>query len=77
MLKIKLKRTGRKKLPFYKIVIMPALSKGTGKTIHELGYYNPLTKVIKINKIDLYEFIKNGVYPTNTVRHLLYKLLKL
>ena len=46
MLKIRLKRTGRKKKPFYKIVLMENLSKRDGKAIEELGYYDPLTKII-------------------------------
>jgi small subunit ribosomal protein S16 len=75
MLKIRLKRTGRKKKPFYKIVLMENLSKRDGKAIAELGYYDPLRKVIQFNKISLYKYIMNGAYPSNTVRHLIYKVL--
>ena len=49
MLKIRLKRTGRKKLPFYKVVLMENLSKRDGKAIAELGYYDPLKKVIQLD----------------------------
>jgi len=75
MLKIRLKRTGRKKKPFYKIVLMENLSKRDGKAIEELGYYDPLRKVIQLDKINLYKYIMNGAYPSNTVRHLIYKVL--
>jgi len=76
MLKIRLKRTGRKKKPFYKIVLMENLSKRDGKSIFELGYYDPLKKVIKVDKENLYNYIKHGAYPTNSVRHLIYRILK-
>ncbi len=75
MLKIRLKRTGRKKKPFYKIVLMENLSRRDGKAIAELGYYDPLKKVIKLDKLGIYNYIMNGAYPTNTVRHLIYKVL--
>ena len=75
MLKIRLKRTGRKKKPFYKIVLMENLSRRDGKTIAELGYYDPLKKIIEMDKTKIYQYIMNGAYPTNTVRHLIYKVL--
>ena len=75
MLKIRLKRTGRKKKPFYKVVLMENLSKRDGKAIAELGYYDPLRKVIQLDKVNLYKYIMNGAYPSNTVRHLIYKVL--
>ena len=76
MLKIRLKRTGRKNKPFYKIVLMENLSKRDGKSIAELGYYDPLRKVLKIDKVNLYKYINCGAYPTDTVRHLIYKMLE-
>jgi small subunit ribosomal protein S16 len=75
MLKIRLKRTGRKKKPSYKIVLMENLFRRDGKTIAELGYYDPLKKIIQLDKINTYKYIMNGAYPTNTVRHLIYKIL--
>ena len=56
---------------------MENLSKRDGKAIEELGYYDPITKLIKLDKINLYKYIKNGAYPSNTVRHLIYKVLNL
>ncbi len=75
MLKIRLKRTGRKNKPFYRIVLMENLSKRDGKSIDELGYYDPLKKIINFDKIKLQKYINNGAYPTNTVRHLIYQML--
>ena len=75
MLKIRLKRTGRKNKPFYKIVLMENLSKRDGKSICELGYYDPIKKVMNFNKTELHKYINCGAYPTDTVRHLIYKML--
>ena len=75
MLKIRLKRVGRKNKPFYRIVLMENLSKRDGKAIAELGFYDPITKLIKFDKIALHKYINNGAYPTDTVRHLIYKTL--
>ena len=44
MLKMRLKRCGRKRLPIYRVVIMKAAARRDGKAIQELGFYNPLTK---------------------------------
>lgn len=73
MLKIRLKRSGSKNNPFYKIVVMENLMKRDGKALAELGYYNPFQKKLKINLIQFYDFLKKGAYPTHTVRHLIYK----
>ena len=75
MLKIRLKRTGRKNKPFYRIVLMENLSKRDGGSIAELGYYDPLKKVINFDKATLYKYVSCGAYPTDTVRHLIYKML--
>jgi small subunit ribosomal protein S16 len=75
MLKIRLKRTGRKKKPFYKIVLMENLSRRDGKAIAEIGFYDPITKNVQFNKTLLYKYINVGAYPTDTVRHLIFKSL--
>ena len=75
MLKIRLKRTGRKTKPFYRIVLMENLSKRDGKSIAELGYYDPLKKRLSFNKLELYKYINYGAYPTDTVRHLIYRMM--
>lgn len=76
MLKIRLKRTGRKKKPFYKIVLMENLSRRDGKAIANLGYYDPIKKIINFDKVNLHKYINQGAYPTDTVRHLIYNMLK-
>jgi len=75
MLKIRLKRVGKKARPFYRLVVMECLSKRDGKSIAELGYYDPLKKVISFNRKLLSKYINEGAYPTNTVRHLIYKMI--
>ena len=75
MLKIRLKRTGRKARPFYRIVLMENLSRRDGESLADLGYYDPLKKVLKLDKQLLHKYINCGAYPTNTVRHLIYKML--
>jgi small subunit ribosomal protein S16 len=73
MLKIRLKKTGRKNQPFYKIVLMENLTKRDGKAYKELGYYDPLRKIIHFEKELVHSALQNGAYPTDTVRHLLNK----
>jgi small subunit ribosomal protein S16 len=75
MLKIRLKRTGRKNKPFYRIVLMENLSKRDGKSIAELGFYDPLKKRISFNKLELHKYLNYGAYPTNTVRYLISKMI--
>ena len=75
MLKIRLKRIGRKTKPFYRIVLMENLSRRDGKSIAEIGFYDPLKKTMKFDKVTLHKYINCGAYPTDTIRHLIYKLL--
>ncbi len=73
--KIRLKRLGAKKSPFYRVVVADERSPRDGKFIEEIGYYNPLTDPVEI-KIDAEKaakWIKNGAQPTDTVRALLKK----
>jgi|EP01033_Poteriospumella_lacustris_P023475 small subunit ribosomal protein S16 len=73
MLKIRLKRLGRKKKAFYKLVLMLNLAKRDGKSIEDLGYYDPFKKLLHLKKDRLLFYLKNGASPTNTVRHLIKK----
>ena len=50
MLKIRLKRAGRKSKPFYRVVLMESLSKRDGKPLEELGYYDPMKKTLDLDK---------------------------
>ena len=75
MLKIRFKRCGRKKQPFYRIVVMDVRTKRDGKVLEELGFYNPLTKETKINIELIQDKIKKGAQLTFTVQYLLNKTL--
>lgn len=71
MLKLRLKRTGRKGSPSYRLVIMENTARRDGKSIDEVGYYNPITKVFRFEKEKLIKWLKSGVEPTQTVLNLL------
>jgi small subunit ribosomal protein S16 len=73
MLKLRLKKIGRKRQPSYRVVIIPNTSRRDGKAIDEVGFYNPITKEISFNSEKIIECLKNGVQPTETVRRLLQK----
>ncbi|MBQ3122848.1 MAG: 30S ribosomal protein S16 [Firmicutes bacterium] len=72
MVKIRLKRMGAHKKPFYRIVVADARSPRDGKNIDEIGYYNPMTepKDIKIDEEKAKQGIANGAQPTETVKKL-------
>jgi small subunit ribosomal protein S16 len=75
MVKIRLKRIGMKKQPFYRIVVTDSRSSRDGRFIEEIGYYNPLTEPVEI-KIDQDRakyWLGNGAQPTDTTRGLLKK----
>ena len=70
--KIRLKRMGAKKSPFYRIVVADARSPRDGRQIETIGTYNPLTQPATIN-IDedlALKWLKNGAKPSDTVRNL-------
>jgi small subunit ribosomal protein S16 len=73
--KIRLKRIGAKKKPFYRIVVADSRSPRDGKFIEEIGTYNPLTNPseISVDGEKAAQWIKNGAQPTDTVRALLKK----
>ena len=73
MVKIRLRRMGAKKAPFYRVVVAGSRSPRDGRCIEEIGTYNPLTEPATVN-IDVEKaqaWIKNGAQPTDTVRGLL------
>ena len=75
MVKIRLRRMGAKKAPYYRIVVADSRSPRDGRCIEEIGVYNPLTEPATIN-VDVEKaqtWIKNGAQPTDTVRVLLKK----
>lgn len=70
--KIRLKRMGANKRPFYRVIVADGRSPRDGRFIEELGYYNPLKKPAEI-KIDVekaQEWLVNGAQPTETVKRL-------
>jgi small subunit ribosomal protein S16 len=71
MLKLRLKRGGRKGQPAYRIVIMKSDSRRDGRPIENLGYYNPLSKEFSVNSERVKIRLSQGVKPTNTVKNLL------
>ena len=75
MLKIRLKRMGMKKMPFYRLVVIDSRSARDGRAIEEVGYYNPMTQPaeLKIDEERAKYWIANGAQPTDTVRSLLKK----
>lgn len=73
MLKIRLKRTGKRNDPHYRIVVMPARSKRDGKAVEYIGYYNPRTKEINLKAHRAKHWISVGAQPTATVKSILMK----
>jgi len=73
--KIRLKRLGAKKAPFYRVIVADERAPRDGKFIDQIGYYNPLTDPaeIKIDAEKAAKWIANGAQPTDTVRALLKK----
>ena len=75
MVKIRLRRMGAKKSPYYRIVVADSRSPRDGRCIEEIGTYNPLTEpaTITVDAEKAQTWIKNGAQPTDTVRGLLKK----
>ena len=73
--KIRLRRMGAKKAPFYRVIVADEKSPRDGKFIDEIGYYNPLTNPaeVKIDADKAQKWIENGAQPTETVKSLLKK----
>ena len=71
MLKIRLKRLGAKKAPTFRIIVINSTTKREGKPVQELGYYNPKTKVMKLDKESAENWVKKGAQPTQTVAYLI------
>ena len=73
--KIRLKRMGMKKKPFYRVVVADIRSPRDGRFIQEIGYYDPMTEpsTIKIDAEAAKKWLADGAQPTDTVRTLLKK----
>ncbi|MFR2534600.1 MAG: 30S ribosomal protein S16 [Clostridia bacterium] len=75
MVKIRLKRVGAKKAPFYHIVVADSRSPRDGKIIEQIGTYDPMTtpSTIVVDQEKVATWIKNGAKPTDTVKALIEK----
>ncbi len=73
--KIRLKRMGAKKNPFYRVVVADARSPRDGRFIEEIGYYDPTTNpaTIKIDEEKALKWLSDGAKPTDTAKSLLQK----
>ena len=73
--KMRLRRMGMKKAPFYRVIVADSRSPRDGRFIEEIGYYNPLTEPadIKIDAEKAKKWLSNGAQPTETVKSLLKK----
>ena len=71
--KIRLRRMGAKKQPFYRIVVADSRYPRDGRFIEEIGYYNPLTDPsdVKVDAEKVEKWLKNGAQPTDTVKRIL------
>lgn len=78
MVKIRLKRVGAKKAPFYHIVVADSRSARDGKVIEQIGTFNPMTnpETITLDTEKVNKWIQNGAQPTDTVRALIKKATK-
>jgi len=75
MVKIRLRRMGAKKAPFYRIIVADSRSPRDGRFIEEVGYYNPMTNPVEL-KVDtekVEKWLNSGAQPTETVKSLLVK----
>nr|YP_009399004.1 ribosomal protein S16 [Cliftonaea pectinata]ARW68148.1 ribosomal protein S16 [Cliftonaea pectinata] len=71
MLKIRLKRLGRKKKACYRIIVVDSRRKRDGKALEEIGFYNPLNKQRKVDIEKLKVRIKQGAKTTKTVENII------
>ena len=73
MVKIRLRRTGKKKQPFYKIIVADSRASRMGKYIEAIGHYNPRANpmTVDVDESRLYLWLKQGAQPTDTLRSLL------
>ena len=71
--KIRMRRMGAKRKPFYRIVVADSRAPRDGRFIEEVGYYNPVAqpKELKLDEDKIFEWLKKGAQPSYTVRSLL------
>nr|ASQ40335.1 ribosomal protein S16 [Cyanoptyche gloeocystis] len=72
MVKLRLKRFGRKRQVCFRIVLMNNKSRREGRVLCELGNYNPRTKHLELNYEEILSWMQKGAQPTKVVRYLVY-----
>lgn len=73
MIKLRLKRFGKKREVSYRIVAMKSEARRDGRPLEELGYYNPRTDEVRLEVPGIIKRLKEGAQPTKTVQHILEK----
>jgi small subunit ribosomal protein S16 len=73
MLKLRLKRIGRKRAPSYRLIVIENSARRDGRPIEEVGYYNPISKQYYFDTVKIQKWLDCGVQPTETVANLLRK----
>ena len=73
MVIIRLKRQGRQKHPFYRVVVTDSRNRRDGEAIEELGYYNPMSKELKLDKAAAVAWIGKGAQVSDTAKRLIDK----
>ena len=73
MLKLRLKRIGRKRAPSYRLVVMESSTRRDGRPVEEVGFYNPISKQSHFDVPKIEKWLSHGAQPTETVANLLKK----
>ena len=73
MLKLRLKRIGRKRAPSYRLVVMESSTRRDGRPVEEVGFYNPISKECKFEVEKIKQWLSYGAQPSETVANLLKK----
>ena len=71
MVKLRLKRYGRKQKPTYRIIAIDVRSRREGKALKEVGFYDPLKETTQLDIPTILKFLRHGAQPTDTVSHIL------
>lgn len=73
MLKLRLKRFGKKREASYRIVVAQSTSRRDGRPLAEVGFYNPRSDEVRLDVPVILDWLKKGAQPTDTVRDILFK----
>jgi small subunit ribosomal protein S16 len=73
MIKLRLKRYGRKQKPTYRIIAIDARSRREGKALKEVGFYDPMKDNTQLDIPGILDLLKTGAQPTNTVKYIFHK----